>query len=59
SLNYALRDVATVIVAIAILGEPIAASVLARILLNEPILAQTVYGGILILVGVFITVYFQ
>jgi len=59
SLNYALRDVATVIVAIAILGEPIAASVLARILLNEPILIQTVYGGILILIGVFITVYFQ
>jgi len=59
SFNYALRYVPAVIVAIAILGEPIGASALARILLNEPIFAQTVYGGVFVLLGIFLTVYKQ
>ncbi len=59
SFNYALRYVPAVIVAIAILGEPVVASALARILLNEPIYPQTAYGGVFILVGVFLTVYSQ
>ena len=59
SFNYALRYVPAVIVAIAILGEPIGASTLAWILLDEPIHIQTLYGGGLVLVGVFLAVYNQ
>jgi len=59
SFNYALRYVPAVIVAIAILGEPIGASALAWILLDEPVGIQTLYGGIFILVGVFVAVYTQ
>lgn len=59
SFNYALRYVPAVIVAIAILGEPIVASALARMLLDEPIYTQTVYGGVFVLLGIFLTVYKQ
>lgn len=59
SFNYALRYVPAVIVAIAILGEPIGASALARVLLNEPIYPQTIYGGVFVLAGIFLTVYHQ
>ena len=57
SFNYALRYVPAVIVAIAILGEPIGSSALAWILLGEPVTLTTVIGGILILCGVFLAVY--
>jgi len=57
SFNYALRYVPAVIVAIAILGEPIGSSTLAWILLDEPITKSTVLGGIFILLGVFLAVY--
>jgi len=57
SFNYALRYVPAVIVAIAILGEPIGSSALAWILLDEPITKSTVLGGIFILLGVFLAVY--
>lgn len=59
SFNYALRFVPAVIVAIAILGEPIGASTLAWILLEEPIHINTIYGGMLVLIGVFLAVYNQ
>lgn len=57
SFNYALRYVPAVIVAIAILGEPIGSSTLAWLLLGEPITIATVIGGIFILIGVFLAVY--
>lgn len=57
SFNYALRYVPAVIVAIAILGEPIGSSALAWVLLDEPITKSTVLGGIFILLGVFLAVY--
>jgi len=59
SFNYALRYVPAVIVAIAILGEPIGASTLAWILLDESVHINTFYGGALVLAGVFIAVYNQ
>jgi drug/metabolite transporter (DMT)-like permease len=59
SFNYALKYVPAVIVAISILGEPIGASLLAWVILEEPIYVQTIYGGALVLLGVFIAVYQQ
>ncbi len=59
SFNYALRYVPAFIVAIVVLGEPILASSLAAWLLNEPLLHRTITGGVIILTGVFLTVYVQ
>lgn len=57
SFNYALRYVPAVIVAVAILGEPIGASTLAWLLLGEPVTLPTIIGGVCILLGVFLAVY--
>jgi len=59
SFNYALKYVPAVIVAIAILGEPIISSVLAWFMLGESVSARTIYGGILVLIGVFFAVFRQ
>ena len=54
SLNWSLRFVSATLVAIAVLGEPIAATILALAILHEvPTLTQ-VLGGILILSGIFV-----
>ncbi len=54
SLNWALRFMPATMVAIAILGEPVGATILAVLLLDEiPTLIQLA-GGILILSGIFI-----
>lgn len=55
SLNWALRFMPATMVSIAILGEPVVATILAVLLLDEiPTLIQLA-GGILILSGIFIT----
>ncbi len=59
SFNYALKFVPAVIVAIAILGEPIISSLLAWFMLGETVSVRTIYGGILVLFGVFLAVYRQ
>jgi drug/metabolite transporter (DMT)-like permease len=59
SFNYALKYVPAVIVAIAILGEPIISSVLAWFMLGESVSSRTIYGGVLVLIGVFFAVYRQ
>lgn len=56
-LNWALRHVKTYVVAIAVLGEPIGASILAIILFREAPGSLTFLGGGVILVGVFLAVY--
>lgn len=54
SLNWSLRFVSATLVTIAVLGEPVGATILAFAILDEvPTLTQAV-GGILILVGIFI-----
>lgn len=53
SLNWSLRFVSATLVAIAVLGEPVGATILAFAILREvPTLTQ-VLGGILILSGIF------
>ena len=54
SLNWALRFMPATLVTIAILGEPVGATILAFILLDETPTLMQIAGGILILGGIFI-----
>ena len=54
SLNWSLRFVPATLVTIAVLGEPIGATALAFLILNEAPTLSEIGGGILILVGIFI-----
>ncbi|MFC2041195.1 DMT family transporter [Chloroflexota bacterium] len=54
SLNWSLRFVPATLVTIAILGEPIGATALAFLILNEAPTLWEIGGGILILGGIFI-----
>jgi len=53
SLNWSLRFVPATLVTIAVLGEPIGATALAFLILNEAPTLSEGAGGILILVGIF------
>jgi len=55
SFNWALRNVSAALVAVTILGEPVGASLLAYFLLNEALTTARILGGLLILVGVGVT----
>jgi len=54
SLNWSLRFVPATLVTIAVLGEPVGATALAFLILNEAPTLSEICGGILILVGIFI-----
>jgi len=54
SLNWSLRYVSATLVTIAILGEPVGATILAFIILNEAPTVLEIGGGFLILLGIFI-----
>lgn len=54
SLNWSLRFVPATLVTIAVLGEPVGATALAFLILNEAPTLSEIGGGILILVGIFI-----
>lgn len=54
-LNWSLRFVPPSRVAVAILGEPIGAAILAWVYLREPMTWLQVTGGLLVLVGVGLT----
>ena len=54
SLNWSLRFVPATLVTIAVLGEPVVATVLAFLILNEVPTLSEVGGGILILAGIFV-----
>jgi len=54
SLNWSLRFVPATLVTIAVLGEPVVATALAFLILNEAPTLSEIGGGILILVGIFI-----
>ena len=54
SLNWSLRFVSATLVTIAVLGEPVVATALAYIILNESPTLMEIAGGILILSGIVI-----
>ncbi len=57
--NWTLKHLRPTIVTIAVLGEPVGASLLALIILQEAPSTLEVIGGIFILSGVFIVLYFN
>ncbi|MBI2849441.1 MAG: DMT family transporter [Chloroflexi bacterium] len=54
SVNWALRFISATLVTVAVLGEPVGATILASVILKEPPTLSEVGGGILILAGIFI-----
>ena len=54
--NWALRHLSATAVALAFLGEPVVAALLAWALLGEPLTVLTLAGGALILVGIYLAV---
>lgn len=54
SLNWALKFFSATLVAVIILGEPIGATILAYIFLAEPLTKQIFWGGILVLIGIYL-----
>ncbi len=56
SYNYALKYLKASIVSVSILGEPVGASILAVMLLSEIPSLTTIFGGALVMIGIYITV---
>ncbi len=54
SLNWALRSVSATVVAIAVLGEPVGATLWAYLFLGEAPTSSELVGGALILAGIFL-----
>ena len=54
SLVWALRFVSATLVTIAVLGEPVGATVLAVVILDEAPTWSEIVGGLLILAGIFV-----
>ncbi|MFC2011383.1 DMT family transporter [Chloroflexota bacterium] len=54
SLNWSLLFIPATLVTIAVLGEPVVATALAFLILNEAPTISEISGGILILVGIFV-----
>jgi drug/metabolite transporter (DMT)-like permease len=57
--NYLLREVDATVVAVAIMGEPVGASLLALAVFGEVPPASAVVGGVLILAGIYVAVVAQ
>jgi drug/metabolite transporter (DMT)-like permease len=55
--NWCLRWISAPVVSISLLGEPIGASILAYIFLNENPTMTTIVGGAITLVGIVICVF--
>ena len=56
TFNYLLGHVRASIVAVALLAEPVGATILAWIILDEPPGAATVIGGAVVLIGVYVAI---
>ncbi len=56
SYNYALKYLKASTVSVSILGEPVGASMLAAILISEIPSLTTVFGGALVITGIYITI---
>jgi drug/metabolite transporter (DMT)-like permease len=57
--NWALKHLAATVVTIAVLGEPVGASILAVVLLHETPGLTEILGGACILFGIFLVLYFS
>ncbi len=55
--NYSVRFVPASIVSLSFLLEPLITTVLARLILKEVIASATIYGGIIILSGIYVATY--
>lgn len=55
SINYALGYLPASLISVTVLSEPIGATILALLILGETPTALTILGGLLILVGIFIS----
>lgn len=55
--NWALRYISAPVVSLSLLGEPVGASILAFILLGETPSSSVIFGGILTLTGILLSVY--
>jgi drug/metabolite transporter (DMT)-like permease len=55
SFNWALKHLSASTVAVIILGEPVGSTVLAYLLLGEPVTALKAVGGLLILLGIYLS----
>jgi len=55
SLNWALKFFSATLVAVFILGEPIGASILAYLLLGEALEGSLLWGGALVLLGIYLS----
>jgi drug/metabolite transporter (DMT)-like permease len=55
SFNWALKHLSAGTVAVIILGEPVGSTVLAYFFLHEPITLVKALGGVLILVGIYLS----
>ena len=53
TLNWALKYFSATLVAVFILGEPIGATILAYLLLHEPLTSNLLWGGTLVLLGIY------
>ena len=54
SLNWSLAHLSATVVAVAVMAEPVAASILALLILGEAPPVASVGGGVLILAGVYL-----
>ncbi|MBN1683264.1 DMT family transporter [Candidatus Bathyarchaeota archaeon] len=57
--NWTLKWVTAPVVSISLLGEPIGASILAYFILNESVTFQTLFGGVITLLGIVICSSFE
>lgn len=57
--NYALKHLHATVVTIAVLGEPVGASLLALLILRETPVLTEILGGASILFGIFLVLYFS
>jgi len=56
--NWVLEDLPATVVAIAVLGEPVGATILALLILHEAPGVNVMVGGVCILAGVFVALYY-
>ena len=55
AMNWALKFFSATLVALVILGEPIGATILAYLILGEPLSKNLVWGGPLVLLGIYLS----
>lgn len=54
-LNWALKFFSATLVAVVLLGEPVGATILAYLLLGEPVTGPVLFGGALVLLGIYLS----